>query len=405
MSKLNDNITNYRSKPNPILKIFIVAILLRLAMLVVFYLFENQLGSYLYLDDWKYEFYANIYMNISNGIFDLQAMQSTDKIIGGVNVAHFFFRYNGILLSITKSTLYFRLSNILFSSLTVLPLYHLSKEVLNERAASISAWIFAVLPYHIMMSVFTFKDILMVFLFTSSLYFLFRYYNIGKLNFIGLILVLIPLPWLRDGLSLFILLLLTLIVFIRIYKNNPKIKKYLIITIPIFTLLALFIFRDTIILLLERVDYYMINGRVDGGGINFIRIDNLRQLYKLPLTWGFSTIFPLSTSINLSTWSGYLMLFNYSLFLIAPAYVIYMLFTKKSLREYVFFIPMLGLHLAVIILVINIPRHYYFLHFYMIMGGAAYIDRIESKTGIKRCLFLSVISLFVFLLAVQIVLK
>ena len=399
------SIKSFMKKNENLIYFFASALLIRLAMLTVYYLFQDSFGTYLYIDDWKYENYAMIYSNISNGIFDLDAMRRTDSLIGGVKVAQFFFRYNAVLYNLTNSTFLLRISNVIISSLTVLPLYSLTKEVISKKAANIATIIYIILPYHVIMSIFVFKDIMMVFFFASALYFIVKYLKNGKLNFIGLLLSILPLPWIRDGLALFILLLLFIFAFIRFYERNEKLRAVFIFIAPIIIILLLFVFRDTFKLLLSRVDFYMAHGRIEGGGINFIRIDSLKQLYKLPFTWIFSTFFPISTNINWNEWSELLMNLNYTLLFLSPAYLLYILFQKKSKVEWLFFLPLLALHLAVITLVINIPRHYYFLHFYMIMGAAAFFSKLNKPKPLYAYLALSLIYIFMFIVAIILVLN
>lgn len=394
-----ENIKTRNGKYNSIFIIFICALLLRLAMLCLFSIYEYKFGSFLYIDDWKYRNYAIIYNNIRTGLVDVTAMNTAGKMIGGIKVAKFFFRYNAILYSIFESTLILRLSNIIFSSLTIFPIYHLTKMIGNSKAAKISAWIFAFLPYHIIMSVFIFKDILMAFLFISALYYVFDYWVNGVLNWKMLILVLLPLPGIRDGLTLFIVGMLALLTFIKVYLRYPKYKKIFWITIPLLSIIMMYVFRDTLMLLLTRIDYYMMNGRNGGGGITFIRIDGLKQLYKLPLTWGFSTILPIATTFKLENWSDFLMIANYTMLFITPAYIIYILFIKKTKSEIYFFIPLLALHLLIIILVINIPRHYYFLNFYMIIGASIFISKFKNKKQERLYIILCLLEICCFIFA------
>lgn len=383
---------------------FLVALFLRLSMLVVYYFFQDKLGDYLYIDDWKYEYYANLYMQFAEKPIDFSAMRLADTALGGVNVAHFFFRYNAVLFYITSSTLALRLSNIFIGSLTVFPIYYLTKELFDERVAKTATNIFVFLPYHILMSVFVFKDIWMVFLFSSALYYVVYFFNYGRLKIIPLTILLIPLPWIRDGLALFIIMMLVWALFIKYWIANPTVRNKIFIGLIAFAIVGVFVFRETLLLLLSRVEFYMLNGRSEGGGINLIRIDSIKQIYKLPLTWVFSTFFPISTNFEISKWSDILMLLNYTLFFISPAYIIYILFVKKEPREWMFFIPLLALHLVVIILVINIPRHYYFLHFYMIIGASAFITRLKNAKELQLYLAVFLMEVVGFVLASQILL-
>lgn len=398
--KMNGRINDKNNNKYLLLKIFILALLVRLITLSIVYLLENKLGLYMYIDDLNYENYALMYSNYATGIYDVNAMHLAEGGLGGtINVAKFFFNYNALLFKLTKTTVSLRLSNIVLSSLTIVPLFYLTKELFSKKEAIIAAFLFAVIPYNVIMSVFLFKDIMIILILSTQLYFIIKYFNKGKINPL-FFLLLLPMPWIRDGLSLFLLGVLFLSFIVRNYSKSKTIRLVLWITIPVFAALGIFVFRNTLLLLIERFLFYIERGRDQGDGINLIRVDSIKQLYKLPLTWVFSTFMPISFNFKLSEWADVLGILNYSLFLISPAYLIFILLSKKEIKHYIFFLPMILLHLLVIILVINIPRHYYFLNFYIIIGASAYLGNLRSSEGYLSYALIVTLELFIFTLAV-----
>lgn len=383
-----------------LLKVFLLALAVRLITLSLVYLLEDQLGIYLYIDDLKYEDYALMYSHFATQIFDLNAMGLAERSLGGtINVAKFFFNYNALLLQITKTTVSLRLSNVILSSLTVVPVFYLTRELFSKKEATIAALLFALIPYNVIMSVFLFKDIMLILILSTQLYFVMKYFNSGYVNPL-FFLLLIPMPWIRDGLSLFLIGLMFLSFIVRNYHKNKTIRLVLWIAVPIVAIITLIVFSSTISLLFDRFAFYLDRGRDQGDGIALIRVDSIKQLYKLPLTWIFSTFMPISFNFELTEWSHVLEIANYSLFLISPAYLIFMIFGKKEKKHLIFFLPMLVLHLLVIILVINIPRHYYFLNFYMIIGASAYLAKLQSEQGYLSYAVIVAAELFIFMLAV-----
>lgn len=379
---------NNRRKINDMSKkFFLRSLLVRLLFLIVFILFEDRLGSYLYIDDWKYEEYAKIYSQISNSIIDSHAFSKTDHLMGGIKVAKLFFRYNAVLYYFCSSTIFLRICNIILSSLVIYPLVRLANELFGLKTANLAACIYTFFPYYIFMSVFVFKDNMVLLFLVSSLYQIANFYHTDQINIVKYIALSFPLMWLRDGLFLFSFLML---VWVYYWKQPWKVRQRILLLIPIFILISAFLFKNTLFLLFDRFNYYMKHGRSSGGGITLVRIDSVSQLYKLPLTWIFSLLLPLNTSWSINRWSDLLMLLNYIQFFLMVAYFLYIFRVDKKNIEKVFFVPLLLLHLLVIILVINIPRHYYFLHFYIIIFSSAYIAKLKTNIQLYQYLLLVV---------------
>lgn len=186
------------------IRCFLIALLLRGIMVALIYILDGTLEPYLYLDDWKYESYAKLYQEIASKLIDFKAFNIVDRQMGGIVVAQLYFRFNAILYYITSSTLSLRLANILFSSLTIFPIFLITKDLFGEKEARIASLIFAFLPYHIIMSAFLFKDILIVLLMSSSLYMILRLYKYGKMNILLFLALTIPIQWLRPGIPTFL---------------------------------------------------------------------------------------------------------------------------------------------------------------------------------------------------------
>lgn len=387
-----------------VFKVFLIAFSLRLVMIALIYLLDGVFEPYLYFDDWKYETYARLYEDIATSIIDLDAFKTVNRQIGGVAVAHLYFRFNAVLYYLTKSTLFLRLANILLSSLTIIPIYYISKELFGKKEAKISSVIFACLPYHIIMSAFLFKDILIVLLMSSSLYMIIKFYKYEKMNIVLFLILTIPIEWLRPGMPLFLFGVLGFAIFVKFYRKSrvSKVLTFIVAPILIFVLMR-FLFIDNLQLLKSRLSIYLSHGRKHSGNINVIRIDSLSQMYKLPLTWFFSTFFPISFGLTMSDWAGVLGALNYTSIFVAPGYIFYTIFYKKDWAQRVFLYPMLALHLLVIIAVINIPRHYYFLHFYMIICSSAWLAQLGERE--KQEYILISILIFMGLLSLSLILR
>lgn len=376
-----------------------IGLLLRIFTILLIHLLKDKLGEYLYTDDYYYEMYAKAYKSVASKIIDFNAFKYADLDRGGIAVAHLYFRLNAVLYYITSSVVFLRIVNASFSVLTVIPVYLISKELYGVKAARISGKLFALLPYHVIMSSFLFKDSLIVLLLASSLYLIIKYYRTGEINIVLFLLFTIPQEWLRNGNPLFVFGVLSIVVFLKIYKKNKKMRKLGFVIVGIIGVLFIkIVLIDNIHLLINRLDIYMGLGREHTGNINLVRVDSIKQLYKLPLTWIFSTIMPLSFSLVIKDWGDIMGVLNYSLLFIAPAYILYSLFSKKSNQEKIFFYPLLLLHLLVIIAVINVPRHYYFLHFYMIICASGYLSKLKRRQIIEYLLTSIMLLIILFIL-------
>lgn len=380
---------------------FLIAFSLRLLMIALIYMLDGILQPYLYLDDWKYETYAKMYHQIASKAIDFQTFNIIDKQMGGIAVAQLYFRFNAVLYYLTGSILSLRLANILFSSLTIFPIFLISKELFGVNEAKIATLIFACMPYHIIMSAFLFKDILIVLLMSYSLYMILKFYKYGSINIPLFLILTIPIQWLRTGTPTFLFGVLGLAIFLKFYAKDKTIRIIGFIIILILAIVMVYYFStDNLKLIKSRFDLYMGYGRNYSGNINIIRIDGLSQIYKLPLTWIFSTFFPISFRINVNSWSGILGLLNYASIFIAPGYIFYTISYKKDTVQKIFFYPMLALHLLVIIAVINIPRHYYFLHFYIIICSSAHLATLKGGKKLEYIL----ITIFMFIALISLLL-
>lgn len=385
------------SEKNHLFLVFITAFILRSIVVLLIYVMQGVWSTHLYLDDWKYETYALIYGDIASNIFDVDAMQVAGRQIGGIAVAQLYFRLNGVIYYLTNSVVVLRMMNVLFSSLTIFPVYLISKELFGFREGKLASWIFALLPYHIIMGAFLFKDILIVLLMSIVLYMIIKYYKYGYLNPWLFFLFTVPIHWLRDGIPLFLISILCLAFILRNYNKSKNVKVILWSIIPCI-IIFIYIYFDTFQLLYSRFNIYFSYGRDHIGGINIIRIDSFKQIYKLPLTWFFSTFFPISFRFQITSWSELMGILNYTLFIISPAYIFFAIYSKKNIEQKLFFYPLLLLHLLVVILVINIPRHYYFLHFYIIICASAYLATLKNKRKLLNYVLIVLMLIITFLL-------
>src|SRR5699024_4848293 len=139
-----------------------------------------------------------------------------------------------------------------------------------------------------------------------------------------------PLEWLRSGLALF---MLATLLFAYLMKKYDKIKlskgTKLVIFLVIFIVtgaLGLIIFNDELTHLQWKFNLYLTSDVEQMRMIRFIRINSIKDFYKLPITWMFSTFMPITFNFNIKGWDNIMWILNYTLLILAPAYIFNVLF-------------------------------------------------------------------------------
>nr|WP_231589568.1 glycosyltransferase family 39 protein [Bacillus sp. FJAT-27916] len=363
----------------------------------------NYFDMHLYSDDLRYEDYAKTYTEIANNILDLDAFQTTDIKFGGVTAAALYFRINAVIYYLFNSVIVLRLFNILIASFTIFPIYFLAKELFNEKVAKISAFLYCCIPYYIIFSSFLFKDSLLMLLITLSLVQIIKFYKYKKYSVLKLVIPIILMHWIRFGVGELLIGIFILALINREQKNTKNIKIIRwIITIVVIGIIMMLLLFSNYSGFLNKIEIYSDYARDYQGPISFFRVDNIFQLYKLPFAWALSVILPLNFDFNVNKWSDVLSLLNYLSVFILPAFLIYWFTFKKNKLQKIILYPLLLLHLFSAATVINVPRHFYFLHFFIIICSSAYLSTLKDK---RKILFIiTVLLMYVLLFLLNLIL-
>lgn len=206
---------------------------LRVSLLLLIYLLQDQFGIYfmpsnVFHDDDKYIIGAKAYAESANSLFDWQAFISSMATVGHyaeINDENGWFVFTSIFMYIFHSEWILRIFNIGFAVVSINLLYKLALRVFDIKVALTSAKMLAFLPYPVLFCCFPFKDQFVMMLLLSSLLIIHKLANENTLlvkRIFLLILLITVIHFTRQGLDVLILLLAVIYYFSR---NIVKAKK------------------------------------------------------------------------------------------------------------------------------------------------------------------------------------
>jgi len=138
------------------------------------------------------------------------------------------------------------------------------------------------------------------------------------------------------------------------------------------------VFRITGDSFADRVSSYQTYGRSEGGTLSLLRVDNVSELYRLPLAYAASVILPLNLAFEFTGWLDVLSALNYVFVPVGVAHVFYLLFMRKQGPRLIVY-GLVVLHSIVVVTSLGIVRHYYFLHGYVLACAARFLSGMPFK--------------------------
>lgn len=337
---------------------------IRLVVLaIIYFLFSAyDVTPYYIADDEKYTVLAERYMSVADSAIDVGAYD----FVGASRYLSPFWPYVACTVSyFFGSTWSLRFLNIALSCICIALIHSLVKVLSgNERTALLAAQLYAYMPYSVMVSCFPIKDLLLTLgvLVTFLLYVrLQKGLKVSLFHWISMALSFYVMSETRGAIVEFLLLVAGVFICVRFYRK----KQYLWLMFALLLIVAfLLVFGKGILNSFSvKMDSYFYKDRGDST-IALVRIDSIAQIYKLPVTYMFSQIMPLSTSwfstIEIDNfWGPVISRLNATSYPIAIGNFLYLLFCKK--KNPIFYFSSFAMYCAVIILSLGIYRHYYFL--------------------------------------------
>ena len=329
-------------------------------LFLVVVVLKNNISPYIMADDIAYEELAREFMSSASSIFDIRQA----AMIGVDGYLEVFWPYVMCFSAKLLSTEFAgRILNCLISTYCIYLVYELTLLVSERRrAALIAAKLFAFLPYPLIICCFPFKDIFltMVVLFVFIMFVKFqKKIHIPVTHFLIAVPLLIAVSFTRGA----VVELLGLIGAVFIISSLIKHKKILYACIAIVVaLIGLYYMWDVIIeSFITKIDTYNSEEYISMGFMGYLQINHLTDIWRLPATYFFAMIQPMSLSVFSPDWTnwGYLLrVLNLTLYPIALGNMIYAFSAKYNK---LFWVTSFLMYAAVISLSLGIYRHYLFL--------------------------------------------
>ena len=355
--------------------IFVSALTVRLIVLLCIFTFTPQMStgflsdSYLQNDDVRYETGGMYYAETAEKPIDketfTQAYISVNDYVGlqlgnpfkSLSLWHWTVC---LILYFTKTVVFVRLLNAYISSVACVVVYKFAQVVSEERVARCTACLLAFLPYPVVFSCFSYRDHLIMTLTFIALYLAAKYNKEGSFRHLGewvfLGCVILILLMIRSGLPL---ILFGLCVFIMFGERLKRIDlKYYILILFGVGLVSLMFVRYSEALFFKFGVY--ISGRSaqnPAGALKYLNINGIKDIYKIPFTYMFSVIMPISLNQEkVASWADIIGHINIIMVFISIGSFIYVFKKKKTPIVYW---TCIAYYLVSIVASLGIFRHYF----------------------------------------------
>ncbi|MBS9776065.1 MAG: hypothetical protein KGV57_03125 [Fusobacterium sp.] len=391
-------------------RIFILSIFIRLCVLLIIFLLSSYMekgfiASHRDVDDWRYEAGGEYYAQYANSLFDVDIFTEAfarwndwkgyqlDRPFSSTPMWYWIVCD---MMYITKTYWAVRILNILIAGFSSIYIYRFSFLAYGKKTARLATKLFTFLPYPVIFSCFSYKDhlVLLCTFYLLHLAVKIRYkIKIDRIQIlVGAILLLIMMLT-RSGLSTIFLGVFMVISFIKIEDIKKIINIKMIIVLGVILVFSYF-FYDVILYKFKVYLAANINSTNVGNTISIVTITKLRDFYKLPFTYIFSTIMPIGIGKLTNSWFSIVANINILMIPIGIGGVLYVFLKRK--KDYILFWVTLGYYLISIIMSTGIFRHYYSL---LPLTFIVFADFITRSKKIERVLLilgtiLSIVLLF-----------
>lgn len=391
-------------------KIFFITISIRIVFLILVILLSTHMekgfiASHRDVDDWRYEEGGFYYSQNATSLIDTQTFTEAygrmDDYTGynlnkPFSSTPLWYWVVCIVMYITKTYWVVRILNIIIAGMSSVVIYNFTKKIYGEKVARLTSKLFALLPYPVLFSLFSYKDHLVLlftfYLLDTSVYLKYnRRITLPKV--LISIVVVLGIMLTRSGLSIILLGVCFVIVFIREIniKNIFNIKMLFLLLLVIG--LSLIFYQDII----HKYNAYStinLDTKETNNTISLVLITSIKDLYKVPFTYMFSIINPIGIGNFNNSWFSIVSNINFVMVPIAIGSLLYILTKKK--RDKIIFYSLLGYYLISIIMSTGIFRHYYSLLPITFIPFSDYIYRARKEEKLILIIFsiLGIVVLF-----------
>lgn len=395
-------------------KTILFAIIIRLIVLIIIALSGSWESSFInqdngVTDDFKYEVGAELFVQNASSPFDVRtfawAFNSVDSsdwtghhLNNPISYSVLWYLIVCTLVWITKTKYSIRLFNILLAAITIRYIYNFAEKTWGDRVADKSVKLFAYLPYPIIFSCFGYKEELVLF---CTFYLLSKsvdYRNNEKLGISGILkmlLVAVLLLGIRSGISLILFAVCLAIMFIPDPRTGVKITVKRILPFAVMLVVAVFAFVMFGGALTYKASQYIGEGRGGADTISLLMVNNIKDIWKLPLSYMYSIIMPISLFKPLDSWLSLIDNVNIIMVPISVGSILYMVLRKKN--DSIVYWGTLGYYLIYVIASLNIFRQYASLLPLNLIFYAAFVTEATAQ---EKKVFYILSCLMVFVLVV-----
>lgn len=344
-------------------KRMLLALFIRILMLVIIVLMSERMPALGFMgntpdyDDYRYEQGAVMYARYANSIIDVDTFTQVYDSMGDwtghhlsvpLTEGYLWYWIVCILVYLTKWRWWVRILNILLSVYITKYIYKLSEILFTEKAAKMASFIYAIFPYTVIFSCFSYKDTLVAFcIFYIALYFaeakhekvktsineieLGNEKSHSKMDKIMLLLVCAVFILTRSGVSE---IFIGLCLFYFYFEANQRMPVKRLIAIICLIAVGIVFTVLTSSLILYKFNGYIGGASTQGlGGGALVKITGLKDLWKLPLTFVFSILQPIGFSGEIDSWVDIVSRCNVFMCPVAIASLLEIVFRRRTDRK------------------------------------------------------------------------
>lgn len=327
-------------------QILFFSVAIRLIVLVTIILCSDKLPSLGFIgnsplyDDYRYEQGAVLYVQNAEHIIDTRTFTNVYDSLGdwtGHNLVNplvstpLWYWICCILVYITRTRWSIRILNIIVFSISMIYIWNITNEIYGRKIAKLTTRLMGYLPYSIVFSCFSYKDI---FVMGCTFYLLWKAIEIKKGIFnwktlVSIVACLLCMLFTRSGLIVVWLLLLVGFIFEDKIKRKINVK-YLVLMVLAIGLGIFLIVKFSNTLLYKFLAYNTGGNENELGLGKIVKITSLSQIWKLPFTYIFSVLQPLQLFKKCDTWYGIISNINIIMLPIAIGSMLYIIIEKKK---------------------------------------------------------------------------
>ena len=373
----------------------LIALFVRLVMLTMIVILAEQVPAYGFIgntpdyDDFRYEQGAVMYAEEADSIIDVDAFTRIYDSMGDWTGHHLaspltegflWYWIVCIMTYITRWRWWIRILNIVLSVFITKYIYELSEILFTEKVAQGASLFYAIFPYTVIFSCFSYKDTLVSFcIFFTAVFFAKAKHGekITGRQRIEFIIVCLIFVFVRSGVSEIWIGLCLVYYYFEAKTRIPAKKLFVIMVLFVAGVFMTFLTAE---LILYKFNAYIGGASTEGlGGGALVKITGIRDIWKLPFTFLFSILQPIGFSGAITSWASVVSRCNILICPVAVSAVMEVVFHRRKDKY-------LSITILIFYLICSVPSVLVFRQLYSVwpipmMYGINYLmnSRLDKK--------------------------